>query len=78
MAETPLDLLRKARQNVVTTRRVLASNLAGVVHKDVTAQWEKRFIETQAIVQALDAAIEDEIKMQGADVSRAAAEEPGR
>jgi hypothetical protein len=77
MAEAPLELLRKARQNVVTTRRVLSSNLAGVVHKDVTAQWEKRFIETQAIIQALDAAIEDEIKMQGSDVSSAAAEAPG-
>jgi hypothetical protein len=64
MALTPIELLRRARQNLVTTRRSLAVSLAGVVHKDVTAQWEKRFIETQAMIQALDAAIDDEIKME--------------
>lgn len=60
MADDRLDVLKKAREQMAEARFAFAEKLAGPYERGETERWKEQLLETQAVIEALDAAIEDE------------------
>jgi hypothetical protein len=60
MSDEHLDNLRQARAQLIEQRRVFVRVLAGPYDRGKTEQAREGFMETQAAIEAMDRAIEDE------------------
>jgi hypothetical protein len=60
MNDEHIDNLRKARAQLIEQRRALIQVLAGPYDRGKTEQAREGFMETQAAIEAMDRAIEDE------------------
>ena len=60
MNDEHIDNLRKARAQLIEQRRAFIQVLAGPYDRGKTEQAREGFIETQAAIEAMDRAIEDE------------------
>lgn len=56
-----LDILKKARDRMIEDRDAFAKVLAAPFDRDKAERSRTKFIETQAIIEALDRAISGEI-----------------
>ena len=60
MSKERIETLQKAREKLVENRHTLAASLAGEYERGETDGWRKAFVDTQATIDAIDAAIADE------------------
>ena len=60
MNDEHIDNLRKARAQLIEQRRAFIQVLAGPYDRGKTEQAREGFMETQAAIEAMDRAIEDE------------------
>ena len=60
MNDEHIDNLRKARAQLIEQRRAFIQVLAGPYDRGKTEQAREGFMETQAAIEAMDGAIEDE------------------
>jgi hypothetical protein len=60
MSDEHLDNLRQARTQLIEQRRAFVRVLAGPYDRGKTEQAREGFMETQAAIEAMDRAIEDE------------------
>ena len=60
MSNKHIDNLQRARAQLIEQRRASVQVLAGPYDRGKTEQARERFMETQAAIEAMDRAIEDE------------------
>jgi hypothetical protein len=60
MSDEHLNNLRQAREQLIEQRRAFVRVLAGPYDRGKTEQAREGFMETQAAIEAMDRAIEDE------------------
>jgi hypothetical protein len=62
MSEQHTELLKKARERLVEDRRDLAKTIAAPFEREKTRDAREKFVDIQAVIEAVDRAIEDEEK----------------
>jgi rubrerythrin len=60
MTDDRLDVLKKARAQMAEARFAFAEKLAGSYQRGETENWKEQLLKTQAVIEALDVAIENE------------------
>ena len=60
MSEQHAALLKKARERLVEDRRDLAKIIAAPFEREKTRDAREKFVDIQAVIEAVDRAIEDE------------------
>ena len=71
MSDEHIDNLQRARAKLIEQRRASVQVLAGAYDRGTTEQARETFMETQAAIEAIDRAIEDEEGTRGAVVREA-------
>jgi hypothetical protein len=56
-------LLKKARERLVEDRRDLAKTIAAPFEREKTRDAREKFVDIQAVIEAVDRAIEDEDRL---------------
>ncbi len=65
MASSPIDVLQKAREELVKARRQTAEVLAQPYGRTKTPEARTNFMEIQAVIDSIDRAIADESHRSG-------------
>ena len=64
MAKTPIEVLRQARERMVTTRREILEKLSEPFDGRIPPRLMESFIEIQNVIAEIDKAMEDERELQ--------------